>query len=102
MTSKLYDALGLGTPVLLVAPPGSDVEEILETAGLGKSFSGNNISGIADFLADALNGKTPGPKNPHAYAWPEIIGRLDRILRDAIVPKETNDARHCRSSWRAE
>lgn len=102
MTSKLYDALDLGTPVLLVAPPGSDVEEIPETAGLGKSFSGNNISGIADFLADALNGKTPGPKNPHAHAWPEIIGRLDRILRDAIVPKETNDARHCRSSWRAE
>lgn len=85
MTGQAYDALGIGTPLLLLAPPGSDIEDILETAGLGKSFSGNNISGIADFLADALKGKTPGPKNPQAYSWLQIIGRLDRVLRDGIA-----------------
>jgi hypothetical protein len=84
MTGKVYDALGLGTPVLFVAPPGSDVEDITHTAGLGQSFSGNNVQDICAFLADALIGKTPKSKNPQAYAWPNVVRKLDFILRASI------------------
>ena len=84
MTGKIYDAMGLGTPVLLVAPPGSDAEAIPRTSGLGRSFSSNDVPGITSFLAHTLTGNAPKPKNLATYAWPGIIRRLDRILRNVI------------------
>jgi glycosyltransferase involved in cell wall biosynthesis len=85
MTGKIFDALGLGTPILLIAPPGSDVEAIAQTTELARSFTGNDIDGIASFLQEALSGWALESKNLEAYAWPHLAKRLDTVLREAAL-----------------
>jgi hypothetical protein len=69
----------------LVAPPGSDVEILAETTGLARRFAGNDVAGIAAFLAATIAGQAFEHKNPDAYAWTTIAKRLDAVLREAAV-----------------
>jgi glycosyltransferase involved in cell wall biosynthesis len=82
--AKLFESLGLGTPTLLIAPPGADAEAILETTRMGHRFSGRDTCGIARFLNEAIHGKGPQPGNSGLYAWANIGLQLDRILREAL------------------
>jgi glycosyltransferase involved in cell wall biosynthesis len=88
VTGKLFDALGLGAPTLIVGPRGGDVETIIETTGLAHIISAKNVDGIAFFLEEAMSGKTPPPKNPRAYAWPNLIKKLDIVLRKSIASSQ--------------
>jgi glycosyltransferase involved in cell wall biosynthesis len=83
MTGKVFEPLGLGTPILLVAPPGSDVEILAETTGLARRFTGSDVAGIASFLAETISVRAVKPKNLEAYAWTNIAKRLDAVLREA-------------------
>jgi hypothetical protein len=85
VTGKIFDTLGLGTPILLIAPPGSDAEVIAQTTGLARSFSGNNTDGIAVFLQEMLSGRGLEAKNLATYAWPQIAKRFDAVLREAVL-----------------
>jgi glycosyltransferase involved in cell wall biosynthesis len=84
--AKAFEALGVGTPILLVAPPGSDIEAIIETTGMGRRCAGSDIDGIASFLADAMHGRIPESKDREVYAWTNIVKKMDAILRTAISP----------------
>src|SRR5262249_17408794 len=88
---KLFEPLGLESPILLVAPRGSFTQTIIEAAGLARIFTGSNIDGMASYLVDVMSGQAPKPKNPEAYAWTNIIKRLDIVLREAIGQKGYND-----------
>jgi glycosyltransferase involved in cell wall biosynthesis len=81
---KIFEILGLGTLILLVAPPGGDVETILATTKLGSRFAGSDIGGMASFLMDAIHGQASKPKAQEAFAWTSIASRLDAVLRKAI------------------
>lgn len=83
MTAKVFESLGLGTPILLVAPPGSDVEILAETTGLARRFTGSDVAGIASFLAVTISGQAVERKISDAYAWTNIAKRLDAVLREA-------------------
>jgi glycosyltransferase involved in cell wall biosynthesis len=85
ITGKIFEPIGLGTPLLLVAPPGSDVERVIAETGLAERFSGDEVEAMANFIAAALSGKTPPPRAPAAYSWPELAGRLDPLLRNALA-----------------
>jgi glycosyltransferase involved in cell wall biosynthesis len=85
VTGKIFEALGLKTPVLVVAPPGSDVEDIAETAGLSRCFEGSDVAGMAGFLGESMLGHTPPPVTPEVYGWPSIGKKLDQLLRDVAV-----------------
>jgi hypothetical protein len=84
VTSKLFDALGLGVPVLLVSPPGGDAESIVQGPGCGRRFVGSDTVGIASYLADAMAGRVPRRDPPREYAWPTVVERLDPILKQAL------------------
>jgi hypothetical protein len=58
MTGKIFECLGLGAPILLIAPPGSDTEPIVADMGLGWRFTGSNVDGMASFLIDAMSGRS--------------------------------------------
>jgi len=90
MTGKVFEALGLGTPVLLVAPSGSDTEAVAETTGLVRSFTGSDTHGMASFLAAAVYGRVPEPKHLDAYAWPHLAKKLDAVLRRAALGATRN------------
>lgn len=86
VTGKVFEAIGLGTPVLAIAPPESDLEEIFRTAGLGRRFSGHEVPEIAAYLEDAMRGRVPPARDREAFSWSRLGARLDRILRGALDP----------------
>jgi glycosyltransferase involved in cell wall biosynthesis len=84
VTGKLFEAIGLGTPVLLVAPAGSDAAEILARAGGGRSFVGADVEGMARFMADLET--APRPKGScEQFGWPALGARLDELLRGVLA-----------------
>jgi len=84
---KFFEIVGLGTPVLLIAPAEGDIHRIAETTALVHSFTGANIDGISNFLRHAINGNVPRGKSPEAYTWANVAKKLDSVLREAVKRK---------------
>jgi len=81
VTGKIFDALGLGAPILLICPPGSDAESIVLENGGGRQFVASDPEGMASYLASRMEGCAPRPEPPRRYAWPLSIKKLDALLR---------------------
>ena len=81
---KLFELLGLGVPLLLVVPPGSDIETIARNTGGVCTFSGSDVENIASYLRGLMRGPSFETKIPESYAWTNIIKRLDIILGNAV------------------
>ncbi len=81
---KMFEILGLGTPMLLVAPPESDVATIAEGTGLARRFTGGDISGMAAYLTDAMGGQAPELRDRETYAWTNIVKKMERVLCTAL------------------
>lgn len=79
--AKIYEAIGLGTPVLLIAPNGSDASRVTASTGLVKSFTANDTHGMASYLRAVIRGEVPKSKNIDAFSWQEIGRNLDGVLR---------------------
>jgi glycosyltransferase involved in cell wall biosynthesis len=82
---KIFEALGLGTPLLVIAPSASDVEDIAETTGLIRTFTGSDIEGMTSFLTQIMLGHALKPRHLEDYAWPNIAKKLDTVLRRVAV-----------------
>ena len=81
---KVFEILGLGTPMLLIAPPDSDVAIIAEATGLARRFTGTDIGAMAGYLTDAMGGQTSKPRDRETYAWTNIVKKMDRVLCIAL------------------
>ncbi|HZS10822.1 MAG TPA: glycosyltransferase [Nitrospirales bacterium] len=84
VTGKIFEPIGMRTPVLLIGPVGADVDAIVQKAGLIHKVTASNVTGMAAFLERVMGGSVPVAKDPDAYAWPRIIHQLDAALRGAI------------------
>jgi glycosyltransferase involved in cell wall biosynthesis len=84
VTAKIFEAIGLGTPTLLIAPSGSDARAVGETSGLVRSFAAADLDGIASFIEALMEGELPEPKDPAAYAWTSLVGGLEGVLSGVI------------------
>jgi hypothetical protein len=86
VTAKLFEPLGLGTPVLLITPERSDARTILESARCGRAFHGEETEAMAEFIIARVSGADDGLENcdPTAYSWPTLGARLDEVLRGVI------------------
>jgi glycosyltransferase involved in cell wall biosynthesis len=85
VTGKIFEAVGLGTPVLAVAPRGSDIEEILERTRLGQRFAGSEIDQMEEFLVRAIDLPRLQSSEREVYSWANIARRLDDVLRGASI-----------------
>lgn len=83
VTGKVFEPIGLGTPVLVVAPAGSDVREIISTSGNGAAFVGSDVEGMAEYLAGLVKGHQIPPGRPDLWSWPKVIEGMDAVLRAA-------------------
>jgi glycosyltransferase involved in cell wall biosynthesis len=84
VTGKIFEATGLGTPTLLIAPEESDANDVLRVTGLGRRFAGNDVDAISSFLGNLMRGQSIEPKDPAAYAWNNLISGLDTVLRGVV------------------
>lgn len=84
VTGKIFEAIGVRTPVLLIAPKGSDAATTTETTGLVRSFTGTDVQGMALFLKDVVLGQVPEPKNVEAFSWENIAKQLNVVLREVL------------------
>lgn len=84
ITGKVFEAIGLGTPVALIAPEDSDARDLILKYNLGESFTGVEHVLLATYLARMLS----GPRRPHNgapdFEWPAIGDRVDAICRNAL------------------
>jgi glycosyltransferase involved in cell wall biosynthesis len=83
--AKLFETIGLGTPMLLIAPPGSDVETIAEPTGLARQFTGADTEGIVSFIEHVMAGESFTQRDVDSITWTHIAGRLDYILRQELA-----------------
>lgn len=82
VTGKVFELVGMGVPILLVAPPGSDAEVVVRNCG--RRFSGSEISGMAAYLAEMLGGQRRSFPPPPEYEWGEVGSRLNEILENVF------------------
>lgn len=83
--AKIFEAIGLGTPVLLIAPPGSDATALLAPTGLVNCFTGTETEGMVSFLNDVACGRVPQPRNIEICSWTTISKNLDALLRGIVA-----------------
>lgn len=81
LTGKLFEIIGLGTPLLAVAPSGSDIETIVNTVGNGRVFPGSATDGMAGYLAGLIQGEIRETTHGEQFAWPRVIEQVDGMLR---------------------
>ena len=82
----MFEALGLGAPILLVAPDGSDAAAIVEGTGGGRRSSASDVAGMASFLEAARAGRwTKREGATAAYEWPNLARQLDQELRRVVA-----------------
>ena len=92
LPGKVFEVLGLGRPILVIAPEGSQLGDIVESCGAGKRFRGDDVRGIADFLRSVARGEVSVTDARSVdYSWPILIQRLDQVLRKAAgLPMRTS------------
>jgi len=83
--AKLYEAIGLSTPVLLIGPPECDAERIAEPTGLVRRIAGNDIDGIAAFIEDSMSGAGFTTRDVDSITWKCLAAQFDRVLRQELV-----------------
>ncbi len=83
--AKIFEAIGLGTPVLLIAPSGSDATALMAPTGLVKSFTGADTPGMVSFLNDVVCGQVLQPGNVEICSWTTISRKLDTSLRRVLA-----------------
>lgn len=84
VTGKIFEAIGLRRPLLVIAPVNSDVEKIVDTAGLGIVMQGPETERIAEAIVGVANGNVIPPRNPEAFDWAALAPRLSDVLTRAI------------------
>jgi glycosyltransferase involved in cell wall biosynthesis len=82
VTAKIFEAVGLRTPILVVAPEGSDAGVVVETTALGRHCTADDVDGIATFLLQVMDGTSLAPKDTDVYAWSSLVSSLDGVLRE--------------------
>jgi glycosyltransferase involved in cell wall biosynthesis len=85
---KIFEAIGLGTPILLISPFGSDTRAVVAPAGLVKSFTGAETQKIVSFLKEVVGGEAPqlnNNENIEICSWATISKNLDALLRGAMA-----------------
>lgn len=91
VTGKVFESLGLGTPILLIAPRESDAREVIKGNCLANCFTGSETEAMAGFLTDLMrNSQARTCKSNGRYSWHVLSKRLDVVLREVVENRPTN------------
>lgn len=80
---KVFEALGLGKKILVIAPDGADLQEIVGQNG--RRYSARQTRDIADYLLESTAAERPCAVAPPArYSWQRLAVAYDAIMRDVL------------------
>lgn len=82
VTGKVFEMLGLGIPVLAIAPPESDLR--LAVGDNGLCATGDETDRIASFFRQVVEGKRQRFTPPIEYSWPHLASMLSELLEEAV------------------
>lgn len=87
VTGKLFEPLGLGVRILLIAPEGNDAAAMVEDSGAGKSFRASETDAMAAWLVECASQEIfQGYSPPAKYAWTALAKKLDDCLSECLRP----------------
>lgn len=98
ITSKLYEYVGSGRPVLGIGPVQGDAAAVLQETKAGKMFNYNDVEGIVAYLRQHYEAWAAGrplagalPALAQRYSRPYLTGELARLLEEVTrsVPCES-------------
>lgn len=91
VTGKIYEPVGLGTPVLLIAPAGSDARNVVPRSS-GGCFTARESDAMAGYLLDRLDQTGTSEGRPSAeHSWPELGRRYSALLSRVITGSTAAD-----------
>jgi glycosyltransferase involved in cell wall biosynthesis len=82
--AKIYEALGLRSSVLLIAPEKSNARKVLEDTGCGRSFTAPEVDDIASYIDELIFRRPHVQASPELYSWPEVVKRLAKALQTIL------------------
>jgi glycosyltransferase involved in cell wall biosynthesis len=94
MTTKLFEYIGVGRPILALAIPGSELGEVVSSGGLGGVFGHGDVAGIAAWLRGRMRpdaGVAPLPP-------PEVLYPFTRRAGAQELARQLDAAAAARSS----
>jgi hypothetical protein len=86
LPGKLFESIGLGVPLLLISPDGSQARQILEQTESGLGCHGESTENVAAVLKTLLAGYS-GKRSTRAadVSWPRLVQHLDAIVRPLAI-----------------
>ena len=80
--AKLFEILGLQTPALIVAPPGADIDAIVEITSQAHRFGASDVEAMKSFVLRAMSCPASESTETKGYAWDSMIAKLNDILHE--------------------
>ena len=93
---KLFEIMGLASPILLIAPPDCNVETFAAAGGYVHRCCGSDINGIARFVEQLMSGSKRANSKLHnrygdRFAWHNLAKVLDSHLRAQLTESEFHE-----------
>ncbi len=84
LTSKLYEIMGMGTPIMLVTPEQSEAHSLSQNYRHITRFSGEDILGMERYLTRLIVEGEQRGEPATTYSWPILAKGMDAVLRTSI------------------
>ncbi len=82
---KIFDILGAGRPLLLIGPRDCDAAQLIRQHQLGWAVSPDDPQGVAQAVAEALQGRSFTPTGLETLTAEATMAQLDEALRRMIA-----------------
>lgn len=82
LSGKLFELLGLGKHLLIIAPKDSDVHTLLP--GYKGIFSSDQTEEMADYIRWIFNENPPEPGPNPAFDWRNLIKQYEEVLNQTV------------------
>ncbi|WP_447964777.1 glycosyltransferase [Nitrospira sp. Ecomares 2.1] len=83
VTGKVFEPLGLGTPILLICPLESDAAKLGSCQGV-RVFQKEDVRGITHYLNERIEGKVEEIAGGEEYSWVNLSSRLNDVLLKSL------------------
>jgi glycosyltransferase involved in cell wall biosynthesis len=84
ITSKLYETLGAGTPIVLITPEGSEAHVMSKSYSHIARFAGDDALGLASHFKTLITSGIQKAAPATEYSWARLTEDLDTILQGVI------------------